>query len=57
MENISIEEDFSIDDIHIYTNIFNEFHSVFPWTFVEISKFDPLIVEDKTKKYPHVKLV
>ena len=57
MENSFIEEDFSIDDIHIYTNIFNEFHNVFPWTFVENPKIDSLMVEKKTIKYPKVKLV
>jgi hypothetical protein len=43
--------------IQIYTALLKEYRSIFAWTFEEMPRIDPWIVEHEIKTYPNVKPV
>ena len=45
METIYIGANCSLEEIAIYTVLFNEFRDVFTWSYEEMPGIDPLIVE------------
>jgi hypothetical protein len=55
MENTFIGEDCSLEEIHIYTDLFKEFHNVFSWSYEDILGIDPCIIEHEITTYPDVK--
>jgi hypothetical protein len=57
MENIFVREDCSPKEIQIYTDLFKEFYDVFAWSYEEMPRIDPRIVEHEITTYPDVKPV
>ena len=57
MENFFIGVDCSPEEIRIYTELFNEFHDMFSWSYEEMLGIDPRIVENEITTYPNAKLV
>jgi hypothetical protein len=57
MENVFIEVDHSPKNIHIYTDLFKEFHDVFAWSYEEIPGIDPRIVKHEIMTYPDAKSI
>jgi hypothetical protein len=45
VENVYISVDCLPKEIHIYTNLFKEFHDVFSWSYEEMLEVNPNIVE------------
>jgi hypothetical protein len=57
MENILVGADYSPEEIRIYTYLFKEFCDVFSWSYEEMPRIDPRIVEHEIMTYPNAKLV
>jgi hypothetical protein len=57
VENVFVRADFSPEEIHIYMDLFKEFHDVFAWSYEEIPGIDPKIVEHEITMYPDAKPV
>ena len=57
MENIYIGENFSPEEIAIYTALFKEFRDVFAWSYEEIPGIYPSIVEHEIRTYLDAKPV
>jgi len=57
IENVHIEVTCSLDEIKLYTHLFQEFHDVFAWSYEEIPDIYPSIVVHEIPTYPHVKPV
>eukprot|EP00253_Pinus_taeda_P022042 PITA_22042 len=57
VENTHIGVSYSLDEIRVYTNLFEEFCDVFAWSYEEISGIDLAIVVHKIPMYPNVKPV
>jgi hypothetical protein len=57
MENVFVGVDFSPEEIQIYTNLFKEFHDIFPWSYEEMPGIDPKIVEHEITMYTNAEPV
>jgi len=57
VENVFVGVEYSPKEIRIYTDLFKEFHDVFPWSYKEMSGIDPRIVEHEIMTYPNAKSV
>lgn len=57
VENVFIGADFSPEEIHIYMDLFKEFHDVFAWTYEKMPGIDLKIVEHEIITYPDAKPV
>jgi hypothetical protein len=57
VENVFVRADFSPEEIRIYTILFKEFCDVFSWSYEEIPRIDPRIIEQKIMTYPDAKPV
>ena len=57
VENIHIGVTFSLDEIKLYTSIFQEFQDVFAWYYEEIPSANLSIVVHEIPTYPNAKLV
>jgi hypothetical protein len=57
VENVYIDVDCSPEEIHIYIDLFKEFHDVFAWSYEEMPGIDPHIVKHEIKTYLDVKPV
>jgi hypothetical protein len=57
MENVFVGADCSPGEIQIYTDLFKEFCSVFPWSYKEMPGIDPKIVEHEITTYLDAKPV
>jgi hypothetical protein len=55
VENVHIGASCSIDDVHTYKPLFQEFCEVFSWSYEEILGIDVDIVVHEIKTYPNVK--
>jgi hypothetical protein len=55
MENVFIGADCSLGEIQIYTDLFKEFHDIFSWSYEEMLRIDPKIVEHEITNYPDAK--
>ena len=49
--------DCSPKEIQIHTTLFKEYRGIFAWTYEEMPRIDPWIVEHEIKTYPTVKPV
>ena len=49
--------DCSLEEIQIYIALFKEYRGIFAWTYEEMPRIDPWLVENKIKTYLNVKLV
>ena len=56
-DNIMIRADCSLEEIQIYTALFKEYRGIFAWTYEEMPRIDPWIVEHEIKTYLGVKPV
>ena len=50
-----IGADYSPEEIQIYTALFKEYLNIFAWTYEEMPRIDPWIVEHEIKTYLNVK--
>lgn len=57
IKKIMIGADCSLKEIEIYTTLFKEYQGIFAWTYEEMPRIDPWIVEHEIKTYPNVKPV
>ena len=57
MENVYIGANCSSEEIDIYTTLFKEFPDVFSWSYEEMPRIDPSIVEHEIQTYPDAKPV
>jgi hypothetical protein len=57
VENVFIRVDCSLEEIQIYTDLFEEFYDIFAWSYEEILGIDPKIVEHEITTYPDAKPV
>jgi hypothetical protein len=57
IENVNIGADCSPEEILIYNNLFKEFQDIFAWSYEEMPRIDPRIVEHDIRTYPDAKLV
>ena len=46
VENVHIAATYSLEEIAIYTTLFQEFRNVFSWSYEEMPGIDPSIVEE-----------
>jgi hypothetical protein len=51
IENVYIGADYFPKEIHIYIDLFKEFCDVFAWSYEEMPRIDPHIVEHEIKTY------
>jgi hypothetical protein len=57
MENVHIRASCSIDEVHTYKALFQEFYDVFSWSYEEMSGIDLDMVVHEIKTYPDAKPV
>ena len=57
IENIMIGAYCSPQEIETYTTLFKEYHVIFAWSYKEMLRIDPWIVEHEIKTYSNIKLV
>jgi hypothetical protein len=57
IENVYIGADCSLEEIYIYTNLFNESRDAFSWSYEEIPGINPNIFELEIKTYMDAKPV
>ena len=57
IENVHIGENCSPKEIAIYTALFKDFHYVFAWSYEDMPRIDPSIVEHEIQTYPNAKAV
>ena len=55
IENIHIGVSCSLEEIKLYTRLFQEFWDVFVWSYEEMPDIDPSIVMHEILTYPHAK--
>jgi len=55
VENVHIRVTCSLDEIKLYTRLFQEFCDLFMWSYEEMPGIDPSIVVHKILTYPHAK--
>ena len=55
IKNIMIGVDYSPQEIEIYTTLFKEYRGIFAWSYEEMPRIDPWIVENEIKTYPNIK--
>ena len=57
IENVYIEAECSHAEIEEYTELFKELCDIFAWSYNEMPRIDPHIVEHEIKTYPNAKPV
>lgn len=57
IENIFMKVECSLEEIKIYTNLFEDFIDVFAWTYQEILGIDPSILQHEINIYKNAKHV
>ena len=57
VENVHIGANCSSEEVTIYTTLFKEFRDVFSWSYEEMPRIDPSIVEHEIQTYPDAKPV
>jgi hypothetical protein len=57
LENIFVRADYSPEEIQIYIDLFKEFCDAFAWSYEEIPRIDPKIVEHEITSYSDAKPV
>ena len=57
VKNVHIGENYSPEEIAIYTALFTEFRDVFAWSYAEMPGIDPSIVEHEIQTYPDAKSI
>jgi hypothetical protein len=57
IENVLIRDDFSHEEIQIYTDLFKELCDVFSWSYEEMPGIDPRIFEHEIMTYLNAKPV
>ena len=56
-ENIMIRAYCSLEEAKIYTFLFKEFHEVFAWSYKEMPRIDPRIVNHEIKTCDNVESI
>jgi hypothetical protein len=57
IENVHIGENYSLEEILIYIDLFKEFRDVFCWSYEEMTGINPCIIEHDIITYPNAKPV
>jgi len=57
MENVFIDVNYTPEEIRLFTDLFKELRDVFTWSYEEMSRIDPSIVEHEIRTYLNAKPV
>jgi hypothetical protein len=57
VENVFVRDEYSPEEIQIYTDLFKELRDIFAWSYEEMPGIDPKIVEHEITTYPNAKSV
>ena len=54
VEEIMLGASYSLEEVDASTALFQEFHDIFSWSYTEMPRLDPSIVEHHIDTWPNV---